>query len=152
MHEDFSNVSSPQAVIARVANVDTTLGKALFWVGVLALCIAGVVVANLMFAATVSRRQEIATRRAVGATSTDILRQFWLEAMLISVFASLVGIAVAAGVTATGSSMMRMPMAPSWPMTLATVGATVTIGLLAGFLPARRAAGMAPGDVLRHAA
>ena len=149
--DDF-RVSSPQAVIARVANVDTTLGKALYWVGAFALCIGGVIVANLMFAATVSRRQEIATRRAVGATSTDILRQFWLEAMLISVLASLMGIALAAGVTAMGSSMMRMPMALSWRTTLATVGATVMIGLLAGFLPARRAAGMAPGDVLRHAA
>lgn len=60
------------------------------------------------------------------------------------------GIALAAGVTAIGSSMMRMPMALSWRTTLTTVGATVMIGLLAGFFPARRGAASTHSDRVAH--
>ena len=146
--DDF-RVSSPEAMMARVASVDTTLRKALLWVGVLALVIGGVVVANLMFAATVSRRTEIATRRAVGATRSDVLRQFWAEAVLVSATAAAVGAAIAVVLTQLGAGMMRMQLAVSWPVTGGTIATTVAIGALAGYFPARKAAALAPSEALR---
>jgi ABC-type antimicrobial peptide transport system permease subunit len=146
--DDF-RVSSPEAMMARVASVDTTLRKALLWVGVLALVIGGVVVANLMFAATVARRTEIATRRAVGATRSDVLRQFWAEAVLVSATAAAVGAAIAVVLTQLGAAMMRMQLAVSWPVTAGTIATTVAIGALAGYFPARKAAALAPGEALR---
>jgi putative ABC transport system permease protein len=147
---DF-RVSSPQAMIARAANVDTTLRKALLWVGALSLLIGGVVIANLMFAGTVSRSREIATRRAVGASRTAVLRQFWAEAFLVSVFAAVVGAGLALLVTEGGARLMRMQLAVSWPVTLGAIGATVLIGALAGYFPARRAATIPPAVALRDA-
>lgn len=146
--DDF-RVSSPEAMMARVANVDTTLRKALMWVGILALLIGGVVVANLMFAATVARRAEIATRRAVGATRSDVLRQFWAEAILVSVSAAAGGAAIALGATQLGARFMRMPLAISWSATLGTIAATIVIGGLSGYFPARRAAALSPSEALR---
>lgn len=146
--DDF-RVSSPEAMMARVASVDTTLRKALLWVGVLALVIGGVVVANLMFAATVARRAEIATRRAVGATRSDVLRQFWAEAVLVSATAAAVGAAIAVVLTQLGAGMMRMQLAVSWPVTAGTIATTVAIGALSGYFPARKAAALAPGEALR---
>lgn len=146
--DDF-RISSPEAMIARVANVDTTLRKALMWVGMLALLIGGVVVANLMFAATVARRAEIATRRAVGATRSDVLRQFWAEAVLMSATAATIGAALGVGLTQVGARMMRMQLAVSWPVTLGTIAATIAIGGLSGYFPARRAAALSPSEALR---
>ena len=137
--DDF-RVSSPEAMMARVASVDTTLRRALMWVGVLALVIGGVVVANLMFAATVSRRVEIATRRAVGATHVDVLRQFLAEALLVSAAAAIFGAAIAIVLTQLGARMMRMQLVVAWPVTVATIAATIAIGAIAGYLPARRGA------------
>jgi putative ABC transport system permease protein len=147
---DF-RVSSPQAMISQAANVDTTLRKALLWVGGLSLLIGGVVIANLMFAGTVSRSREIATRRAVGASRTAVLRQCWAEAFLVSVFAAVVGAGLALLVTEAGARMMRMQLAVSWPVTLGAIAATVLIGALAGYFPARRAATIPPAVALRDA-
>jgi ABC-type antimicrobial peptide transport system permease subunit len=146
---DF-RVSSPGAMIARVANVDTTLRKALLWVGVLALVIGGAMIANLMFAATSSRRREIAIRRAVGATRADILRQIWFEAVLVALVAAIVGEVIGLAAIALGARMMGFSLAPSWPVAGAAIAASVAIGMVAGFLPARRAAALHPSVALRE--
>jgi ABC-type antimicrobial peptide transport system permease subunit len=146
--DDF-RVSSPEAMIARAANVDTTLRKALLWVSVLALAIGGVIIANLMFAATVSRRREIGTRRAVGASRGAILIQFWAESILVASGAAVCGAGAAIAVTALGARVMRMQLAVSWPVTLGAISATIAIGVLAGYFPARRAAAVPPGVALR---
>jgi putative ABC transport system permease protein len=137
-------------MIARVANVDTTLRKALLWVGVLALVIGGAMIANLMFAATSSRRREIAIRRAVGATRADILRQIWFEAVLVALVAAIVGEVIGLAAIALGARMMGFSLAPSWPVAGAAIAASVAIGMVAGFLPARRAAALHPSVALRE--
>jgi putative ABC transport system permease protein len=148
--DDF-RVMSPDAMIARVAGVDSMLRRALLWVGALALVIGGVVVANLIVAATVSRSREIGTRRAVGATRADVLRQFWAEAVLVATGAAVCGAAVAVALTVLGARAMRMPLVLSWPVTLGTVAATIAIGAVAGYFPARRAATVPPGVAMRDA-
>lgn len=145
---DF-RVSSPAAMIARVANVDTTLRKALLWVGVLALVIGGAMIANLMFAAISSRRHEIAIRRAVGATRSDILRQFWFEAVLVALVAAVMGEVIGLAAIALGARMMGFSLAPSWSVSAAAIAGSIAIGLVAGFLPARRAATLHPSAALR---
>lgn len=147
---DF-RVSSPQAMITRVANVDSALRRGLLWVGALALVIGGMVIANLMFAATVARRREIAMRRAVGATRRDVLGQFWAEAVLVAAGSALAGAVLGIAITMLGSRMMRMPLAVSWPVTFGVMCAALAIGAASGYLPARRAAVMLPSEVLRDA-
>jgi putative ABC transport system permease protein len=146
--DDF-RVISPQAIIARVANVSTTLRTALLWVGVLALLIGGVVIASLMFASSISRKREIATRRAVGASRHDIIAQFWAEAVLVSAGAAALGAGAAIAATELGARAMRMQLAISWPVTLVAILASIAVGALAGYLPARQAASIPPGLALR---
>jgi macrolide transport system ATP-binding/permease protein len=147
---DF-RVSSPEAMIARVANVDTTLRRSLLWVGVLGMLIGGAVIANLMFAAVLGRRREIAIRRAVGATRAHIGRQFWTEALLVAGMAAVIGELAALLLIGLGAQMMRVPMVPSWALSLGALGASMVIGAAAGLLPARRAAALHPAAALRDA-
>jgi putative ABC transport system permease protein len=148
---DF-RVSSPQAMMARMANIDTTLRRSLLWVGGFAILIGAVVVANLMFAATTARRREIAMRRAVGARRADILAQFWVESTLVSLVAAATGIVIGTGIIAAGTRMTRIPLAVSWPITLGTAAITIALGAVAGYFPARRAATLSPSEALRESA
>lgn len=148
--DDF-HVNSPQSLMNTVATVDSTLRRAFLWVGVLALVIGGVVIANLMFAATVSRGREIATRRAVGASRADVLRQFWAESVLVSTVAGVAGALLALALIEGGAGFMRMPLAISWPVIVGAVLATIVIGAIAGYVPARRAAMVPPAIALRDA-
>ncbi len=149
--DDFQ-VTSPEALITRYAKVDSTLRRAFFWVGFLALAIGGVVVASLMFTAASTRRLEIGTRRAVGATHGDILAQFWMEAMMIASMAGLTGAVLGVALTQAGARMMRIPLAVSWPVTIGAMAITFGVGVLAGYFPARRAASESPASALRTSA
>jgi len=146
---DF-RISTPQAMMARRRSVDSSLRRTVMWAGVLVLVLGGVMVANLMYASTTDRTPEIGMRRAIGATRSDILRQFWTEAVAVSLLAGATGVLLSVAAVAVGSSALRYPLATSWPVTALALGATIAIGLIAGYFPARRAAALPPADVLRR--
>jgi putative ABC transport system permease protein len=127
-------------------------------VGVLTLVVAGVGVANIMYVVVRDRTREIGIRLAVGARRMDIMTQFVLEAVLICVAGGLLGLALGAAIV---TGVARLPDANeamffianptlSLPITLTTVSILVTIGILAGVFPARRAAGLDPVESLRY--
>jgi len=149
--QDDFRVLSPEVMIARSAGVTTPLRRAVLWIGGLSLLIGGVVIANLMFAATSARSREIGTQRAVGASRADVLRQFWAEAVLVAAGAALTGTVIAAAWTTIGSRFLNKAMVIDWPSTLATVLGAIVIGVIAGYFPARRAATVPPATALRHA-
>src|SRR5207253_2681097 len=124
-------------------------------VGAFTLLIAGVGVANIMYVVVKERTQEIGIKRALGARRRHIMAQFLFEAMAIALSGGLVGLAVATlivlGVDAIpteGNEAMQYILNPklSWPIALICVGILIGVGLLAGLLPARRAAAVDPVD------
>jgi ABC-type antimicrobial peptide transport system permease subunit len=149
--DDF-RVIAPRAMIARMESVDSGVAKTLWWVGGLGLGLGGVIVAVLAVTAALQRRHEIATCRACGATRKDILLQFWAESVCTATGAAAIGVLLGVGVTALGATMMRAKLAVDWPLTLGAALATVLVGILAGYAPARRAASVDPAIVLREAA
>jgi len=127
-------------------------------VGAFTLLVAGVGVANIMYVVVKERTREIGIKRAVGARRRHLVSQFVFEALLISFGGGLVGLTlsalVVAGVNAipSGDQAMRYIANPilSWPITLICVSILLMIGLLAGILPARRAAAVDPVEALRY--
>ena len=128
-------------------------------VGAFTLLIAGVGVANIMYVVVKERTQEIGVKLALGARRRHIMAQFLFEAMAIAVSGGLVGLVTAAlivfGVDAIpteGNPAMQYILNPklSWPIALICVGILISIGLLAGMLPARRAAAVDPIESLRY--
>ncbi len=121
----------------------TLLGE----VAAISLLVAGIGVMNIMLVSVTERTREIGIRKAVGARHSDILIQFLVEAVLVSLFGGILG--VIAGVV--GSQFKIAGVQPSIaPYSLGVAfGAAVLIGLFFGTYPAGRAAAMRPIDALR---
>ncbi|MCY4398476.1 MAG: ABC transporter permease [Gemmatimonadetes bacterium] len=127
-------------------------------VGAFTLLVAGVGVANIMYVVVRERTQEIGIRLAVGARRRHIVNQFLFEAVLISVGGGLLGLAVASllvfGIDSVPSDnpALEYIMNPklSLPIASSCVGLLMAIGLVAGILPARKAARLDPVESLRY--
>lgn len=127
-------------------------------VGTFTLIVAGVGVANIMYVVVRERTREIGIKLAVGARKRHVMAQFVFEALALCLVGGVVGMlgsaAVVYGVDRIPTSNPAMQYlanpALSWPITLVCVGILVAIGLVSGFLPARRAASLDPVESLRY--
>jgi putative ABC transport system permease protein len=120
----------------------------------LALIIGGLSVVNTMFMAVAERVREIGLKKAVGATTTNIMGEFLLEATLIGVVGGLIGYGLGASITVIlnattppGQSTLFL-VTPS--LTILAIGFATVLGALAGILPAWRAARLDPVTALRN--
>jgi putative ABC transport system permease protein len=100
-----------------------------------------------MYVSVVERTREIGIRKAIGARRRTILIQFLFEAAGICLAGGLLALALAYPLTLLISR--TLPATLSWPVAALALGVSIATGLVAGFLPARRAAAMNPVDALR---
>ncbi|MER7006203.1 ABC transporter permease [Dactylosporangium sp. NPDC000555] len=141
-------VSRPSDVLIAKAAADRALTSLLVGLGAVALLVGGIGVANTMVISVLERRAEIGLRRALGATRTQIWVQFLTEAVLLALLGGGSGVILGAAATAAYAMAQHWTMAlPGWAVAGA-VGATFTIGCLAGIYPAVRAARLAPTEAL----
>jgi putative ABC transport system permease protein len=142
-------------------NHEVTVGITifLFSIGLLTLIIAGVGVANIMYAVVKERTREIGVKMAVGARKSYILSQIIFEALLISFIGGSIGmlfswavISVVGLIPSSENGAMQFLGHPilSVSTMFITAGILATIGLLAGYFPARRAASVDPVESLRY--
>lgn len=103
---------------------------------------------NIMFVSVAERTKEIGVRKAIGAKRRAILVQFLLEAAMICLLGGLLGLAIAA----PGTLLLRKVMPATISLSIVGLALLVALltGVLAGFLPAWRAARMNPVDALRN--
>ena len=142
------NVSQPSAALTAAADAKGALDTLYLGLGVVALLVGAIGVANIMVISVLERRQEIGLRRALGATRGQIRAQFLAEAILLSLSGGAAGVIAGAAATAAyarghGELVVIPPQA--WAGGLA---AAVIIGALAGLLPAIRAARLSPTQAL----
>ena len=124
-------------------------------VAAISLVVGGIGVANIMLVAVTERTREIGIRKAIGARRTAILKQFLVEAVLLTGLGGLVGVVI--GVSVTEAAGLVLPsLVPSFPAPVLTAApvliafaVSLAIGLLAGGYPANRAAGLRPIEALR---
>lgn len=125
-------------------------------VGVVTLFLGGIGVMNVMMVAVRERTREIGVRKALGAPANAILRQFFIEAMVIAIVSGVAGLGIAYGLCAL-VNLLPMPdffagLLPTWKSGLVACGMLGTIAVLSAFFPARRAASVDPIEALRFEA
>jgi putative ABC transport system permease protein len=146
--KDFSVVAN-KSFQNLVSQITGTLSVTLAAIAGISLLVGGVGIMNIMLVSVTERTQEIGLRKALGATQQDILSQFLIEAVILSVAGGLVGTGVG-----IGSGMLvavLTPVKPSVPLEAIAlaVGVSGSIGLIFGVIPARQAAKLDPIVALR---
>lgn len=148
VQDDF-RVTTPEAQVGRMVEVGSTLEKILVGVAVVATLIGGTVIMSLMLISVSERRKEIGVRRAVGASRTDIMVQFLIEAAVISFIGGLFGVLIGVGGTVLVMLVSKLPPAVMWSAVAGSTVLSVVVGLLFGLQPAWRAANVDPIQALR---
>jgi putative ABC transport system permease protein len=145
--DDFA-VRSPTAIRAMASAMTKKLTSMLGLISLIALVAGAVVLANILLAAVSERRAEIGLTRALGATRRQVVQQFLVEGVTVTLAGGAVGVVVGA-LVATAMGRMKMPVALSWEPFVLAVVASVVVGLAAAAVPARRAAAIDPSTALR---
>jgi putative ABC transport system permease protein len=151
----ITNASSADFTVLNQATLLSTAGSTnsvftvlLGAVAAISLLVGGIGVMNIMLVTVTERTREIGIRKAIGARRTDILGQFLVEAVLLSVLGGIVG--VAAGLAVSKIRIVGVtPVVAPYSVALA-FGVAVAVGLFFGLYPANRAATLRPIEALRH--
>ncbi len=123
-------------------------------VAIITLCLGGIGVMNIMLVSVTERTREIGTRKALGATKRDILRQFFAESAMLTVVSGVLGLSFGVG-TCWAMGAVPLPSFVPHPIVsaISIVASILTLSLItvtAGMYPAQRAAEMTPVESLRH--
>ncbi len=119
-------------------------------IGTIILIVGGVGVMNIMLVNVTERTHEIGLRLSVGARRSDILWQFVIEAILLCGLAGIVGLGLGWGTIALAEIIGEFKMDTSWSVAALAFGSSLFVGLIFGYLPARRASRLHPVEALRH--
>ncbi len=114
------------------------------------LLVGGMGIMNIMSTSVLERTREIGLRKAVGARRSDILLQFLLEAVVISTLGGLIGLTLGTIASIVLAEVTGFPLAPSLTVIVIALVVSVAVGIISGYLPARRAARLHPVEALRY--
>ena len=104
---------------------------------------------NIMLVSVTERTREIGIRKSLGAKDWDVLSQFVIEAGTLSSLGGIIGIALGTGASLLIGKLMDLTTTPAFSTIALSFGVSFAIGVLFGFLPARKAAALNPIDALR---
>jgi putative ABC transport system permease protein len=116
----------------------------------ISLVVGGIVIMNIMLVSVVERTREIGVRRAIGATQGNIRIQFLTEAILLSLFGGMIGVAIGAAIAKVIAVVSPMPTLVRPSLVITALLISVLTGVLAGVVPAWRASKLPPVEALRY--
>ena len=114
------------------------------------LLVGGIGIMNIMLVSVTERTREIGIRMAIGARQRDILSQFLLEAIILSIAGCIIGLIVGIGGAVLANTLTGTAVVISGSEALAAFGVAAAIGIFFGYYPAHKAAKLDPIEALRY--
>lgn len=145
---DFE-IRSQEELATTMTSVTEILTILLGTIAGISLLVGGIGIMNIMYVSVTERTREIGLRMSVGGRSVDILLQFLIESILLSVFGGLIGILLGFGASSIVEALTSWPISVMWGSVILAFAVCTVIGVFFGWYPARRAAELDPIEALR---
>jgi putative ABC transport system permease protein len=133
-----------------LSSTTTLLTRIVTAVAGISLVVGGIGIMNIMLVSVTERTREIGIRLAIGAVASEVLTQFLVEAVALSMLGGVIGLLVAQLAIGALSALGGLPFLFVPEINLLAFGISALIGVVFGYFPARRAAALNPIDALRH--
>lgn len=147
--DDF-NVRNMQEIADTMSSVTASLTGLLGGIAAVSLLVGGIGIMNIMLVSVTERTREVGTRLAIGALASEVLLQFLVEAVVLSMLGGMLGIAFGLSLSYAATQALSLPYSISPATVAGAFGFSAAVGVAFGYLPARKAAGLNPIEALRH--
>ena len=148
--EDDFSVNDMSQIAAAMTGTTVLLTGLLGAVAAVSLLVGGIGIMNIMLVSVTERTREIGIRLAIGALERQVLTQFLVEAVMLSIFGGVSGIVTGLALAYGVVSFLGVPFVASPTIILLAFAFSAAIGMVFGYFPARRAAQLNPIEALRH--
>jgi putative ABC transport system permease protein len=143
-------VMDMQQIVSTVSGTTKTMTALLGAVAAVSLLVGGIGIMNIMLVSVTERTREIGIRLAIGAMENEVLLQFLVEAVTLSLLGGVVGILLGLAAVAAGSALLGVPFIFNPGIVGVAFLFSGAVGVVFGYFPARKAAQLNPIDALRH--
>jgi putative ABC transport system permease protein len=148
--EDDFTVRDMRQIVQAAAGATTVLTGLLGAVAAVSLLVGGIGIMNIMLVSVTERTREIGIRLAIGAVEGQVLLQFLVEAVMLSLFGGLIGVLGGLALAGLGTARLGVPFLLDPMIILVAFGFSALVGVMFGYFPARRAARLDPIEALRR--
>jgi len=147
--DDDFNLRHPTEIAEAVKQSTQTMEVLLAAIASVSLLVGGIGIMNIMLVSVTERTREIGLRQAVGARGRDVMRQFLVEAVILSLIGGAIGVGLGMAGAQTIADMFQWPTRVSSNAIALAFGCSAAIGVFFGYYPARKAAQLDPIEALR---
>jgi putative ABC transport system permease protein len=148
--ENDFNVTDMKEIVSKISTVTGILTGLLSAIAGISLLVGGIGIMNIMLVSVTERTREIGIRLAIGALEKDVLKQFLLEAVVLTSLGGLIGIILGLSTAALIAHLLNFSTVFSPAIILLAFMFSAGVGIIFGYFPARKAAMLDPIDALRH--
>jgi putative ABC transport system permease protein len=147
---DNFTIMDMQEVASTLAGSTRVLTGLLAAVAAVSLLVGGIGIMNIMIVSVTERTREIGIRMAIGALESEVLTQFLVESVVHAAFGGLLGVIIAIASAAAITQLLGLPFSVNARIVALAFLFSGVVGIVFGFVPARRAAALDPIEALRH--
>jgi putative ABC transport system permease protein len=147
--DDFF-VRDLKEITATLTGTTKVLTGLLSAVAAISLLVGGIGIMNIMLVSVTERTREIGTRLAIGALASQVLTQFLVEAVVLSLFGGFIGVLLGLGLSYLLAGAIKIPFSIDMGVIALAVSFSAAVGVIFGYFPARKAARLDPIEALRH--